>query len=203
MGTRHLIAVQYTNEYKVAQYGQWDGYPSGQGVDVLNFLTPENIEKLKLSLSRCRFLDNDLDKEFIEDYDKRCAKWSNDPDNRTESQKNWFNNFVSRDLGAEVLTNIINYPDKIILKNSIAFAQDSLFCEYCYVVDLDKNTFEVYEGFNKEVINDERFESPEQSEEGYQQVKLKKVYNLNNLPSKIQFLNDCEPSEDNEDDEGE
>ena len=30
MGTRHLIAVQLDGEYKIAQYGQWDGYPEGK-----------------------------------------------------------------------------------------------------------------------------------------------------------------------------
>ena len=39
MGTRHLIAVQLDGEYKIAQYGQWDGYPDGKGIDVLHFLT--------------------------------------------------------------------------------------------------------------------------------------------------------------------
>ena len=37
MGTRHLIAVMADGKYQVAQYGQWDGYPSGQGVSVLTF----------------------------------------------------------------------------------------------------------------------------------------------------------------------
>jgi hypothetical protein len=35
MGTRHLIAVQLGGEYRVAQYGQWDGYPDSAGIDVL------------------------------------------------------------------------------------------------------------------------------------------------------------------------
>jgi len=37
MGTRHLICVVKGKEYIVAQYGQWDGYPTGQGIGVLNF----------------------------------------------------------------------------------------------------------------------------------------------------------------------
>ena len=41
MGTRHLICVVKNGEYKVAQYGQWDGQPSGQGADILNFLKNE------------------------------------------------------------------------------------------------------------------------------------------------------------------
>ena len=38
MGTRNLTCVFVNGEYKVAQYCQWDGYPSGQGLTILNFL---------------------------------------------------------------------------------------------------------------------------------------------------------------------
>ena len=37
MGTRNLTKViNEQGEVVVAQYGQWDGYPSGQGVNALN-----------------------------------------------------------------------------------------------------------------------------------------------------------------------
>lgn len=32
MGTRNPTAVVLDGEYKLAQYGQWDGFPSGQGL---------------------------------------------------------------------------------------------------------------------------------------------------------------------------
>jgi hypothetical protein len=38
MGTRNLTRVICDGKTKVAQYGQWDGYPEGQGKTVLNFL---------------------------------------------------------------------------------------------------------------------------------------------------------------------
>lgn len=38
MGTRNLVAVQIDGQYKIAQYGQWGGYPEGKGVDALTFL---------------------------------------------------------------------------------------------------------------------------------------------------------------------
>ena len=58
MGTRNLTVVKYKDEYKIAQYGQWDGYPNGQGVTILSFLLKEgNIEKLKKALERVRFID--------------------------------------------------------------------------------------------------------------------------------------------------
>ena len=44
------------------------------------------------------------------------------------------------------------------LCNSIDFVADSLFCEYAYVIDLDKEVLEVYKGFNtKKLPKRERF----------------------------------------------
>ncbi len=58
MGTRNLTIVQSDGKYKVAQYCQWDGYPSGQGITILNALRnmdpvfdiphfKKNVDKLK------------------------------------------------------------------------------------------------------------------------------------------------------------
>ena len=39
MGTRNLTLVKdKEGKTKVAQYGQWDGYPEGQGSTILNFI---------------------------------------------------------------------------------------------------------------------------------------------------------------------
>ncbi|KAF2194392.1 hypothetical protein K469DRAFT_773578, partial [Zopfia rhizophila CBS 207.26] len=47
-GTRHLICVFHKGRFVVAQYGQWDGYPEGQGVTLMKFLcVPINIQRLK------------------------------------------------------------------------------------------------------------------------------------------------------------
>lgn len=38
MGTRNLTCVVVDGEMKVAQYGQWDGYPEGQGATCCEFI---------------------------------------------------------------------------------------------------------------------------------------------------------------------
>lgn len=36
--TNNLTSVWFESKYRIAQYGQFDGYPSGQGLTVLHFL---------------------------------------------------------------------------------------------------------------------------------------------------------------------
>lgn len=206
MGTRSLTAVFSNGEYKVAQYGQWDGYPDGVGADILNFISASgNIDKLKSALERVRFLEPEgRDKEFHDAYENNAPEWSSDPDNRTDEQKEWFGTFISRDIGGEILKNIADSDkDEIIIRDSLAFAGDSLFCEYAYVVDLDKGTFEVFEGFNKEPIEDGRFVSGddklEQDKNGeYHPVKLVKSYPLDSLPDQATLNSDVDPEEDDD-----
>jgi len=179
MGTRHLIAVQVDGEYKVAQYGQWDGYLSGQGTDVLNFLIGLNgdYEKFKEQVRQCRFMTS----EDINDINSTIIGGMIDG-------KEWQYVYpqLSRDMGAKILDHIMQKDTDKRLNNKIAFAGDSLFCEWAYVIDLDKNTFEVYEGFNKKPLSEnERFygiETDPDTEE-YFQIKLLKEYSLFELPT--------------------
>ena len=48
MGTRHQqMVINQKGEIKLSQYGQWDGYPSGQGKDILTYQdTPPKNHKI-------------------------------------------------------------------------------------------------------------------------------------------------------------
>lgn len=157
LGTRNLICVVKNNEYKVAQYGQWDGYPEGQGVEILNFLTQTmNKELFKKKLDEVSFATH-------EDLMRMWEEAGADPNSEWVSMEisDKFNQLYpenSRNTGALILSIIQGSSKPLKLHNSLNFAADSLFCEWAYVLDLDKNTFEVYEGFNKQPLNEnERF----------------------------------------------
>ena len=157
---------------------------------ILSFLKDEeNIENLKNNLNKIRFIDDVKDKDFIESYDKNAQQWSNEPDKRTKEQIYWFETYMSRDLGSDILINIADSSDDdILLRNEIVFAGDSLFCEYAYVIDFDKNTFEIFKGFNKNPLDEnDRFYAYKQDGE-YYPIKLLKAYNLNKLPTEKQIL---------------
>ena len=181
MGTRHLIAVYQGGTHKIAQYGQWDGYPSGQGKDVLAFLHDE--EKVYMlrdyRLRNCRFLTQaEIDKINLEK-------------NPLESRPQ-----LSRNMGADILT-LAATVDSLALVDSIEFSADSLFCEWAYVIDFDQNVFEVYKGFNTVPATGRFADMPTDSKE-YYPVTLLKSYALDDLPCFEEFIKDCEPQEEEE-----
>lgn len=201
MGTRNLIAVYKDGEYKVAQYGQWDGYPSGQGISVLAFLKEYNLDIFKNKLSHCFWLSDQEIKTRYEDmfiFSDEHGMISCDEADRFDKRYPE----LSRDTGANILRIIYGIQEQIGLRNSISFVSDSLFCEWAYVIDFDKNTFEVYEGFNQKPLEStERFynyfDKDQKNLHGeiYYPCNLLALFDLNDLPSKEDFLNVCEPKE--------
>lgn len=92
--------------------------------------------------------------------------------------------YHSRDVGPGILKYIEEATEEFFLINDLDFAGDSLFCEWCYVIDFDKNTFEVYKGFNnKPLEKTEHFYFLENSDTEYYPVKLVALYPLDKLPS--------------------
>ena len=134
MGTRHLTIVVLNQEYKVAQYGQWDGYPSSAGAIIVNFLreviSKGDLDRFTSRISQCSFLKENQLQEILRD----------DPELDKNPQ-------FSRDTGCGVLELILHSPGGILLSSHVEFAADSLMCEYAYVIDLDKQRLEVYRGF--------------------------------------------------------
>lgn len=204
MGTRHLTIVIRKEKPVVAQYGQWDGYPEGQGTTVLNFLKNSNITKFKKKLNNVRFM-NKRDENSMKKFMTEIGA----PDGYMNMEQSSLYNkkypYLSRDHGADIL-NMIYDSDKsdgkIVLRNHINFASDSLFCEWAYLIDLDKNVLEVYEGFNTEPLDDDqRFKNMEVDNNGsgikiYYPIKCVKTYPLDNLPTEEEFIKELTPKEE-------
>ena len=198
MGTRNLTIVHKNGEYKVAQYGQWDGYPEGLGVTLLNFLKNVNMDSFRNAIDNVSFYT----KEEIDEVNKTIDEIRKDIPNYS-----WQKDFpqLSRDTGGDIL-NLITFKGVNKVNNSIDFAADSLFCEWAYVIDLDINKFEVYKGFNHEELNsDERFYFLEDKRDkdnivgkDYHPIKFVKSYDLNNLPDENIFIAELTPDDEDE-----
>lgn len=150
MGTRHLTCVVKGGDYKVAQYGQWDGYPSGQGIDILNFLRDElDREKFLANLAQTFTPTDEQIKAWWLEVGYDIEKSDGFVDYAISKQYSAKHPSLSRDTGAGILALIQNASDPVPVNVYKEFAADSLFCEYAYVVDFDKGTFEVFKGFNR------------------------------------------------------
>lgn len=194
MGTRNLTCVFVNGEYKVAQYGQWDGYPSGSGVEVLDFCRSMNLGKFLESLKNCYWISEEENKSRWSECGANDSGWVN---SEVSAKHNQLYPENSRDTGSEILEIVYNSEKKIGLVNSIDFAKDSLFCEWAYIIDLDKNKLECFEGFNKNKLEkSERFFTEEPNKEGYYPIKINKYFDLDKLPSEEDFLLILEPRED-------
>lgn len=198
MGTRHLVMVVKDGDFKVAQYGQGDGYPSGQGITVLNFLRKKmRRPSFDESVKALRPIsEQELEALWIE---CGATKGSNlvGMDVAAKFNKRW--PWLDRDHGAEILSTVQDSMGDIQVRLSTGFAADSLFCEWAYVIDLDKNALEVYRGFNQEPVpSGERFANltPPERDEKYYPVKLVRKYNFDALPTKRNFLKDLEPKDE-------
>ena len=208
MGTRNLTAIMLNGAYKVAQYGQWDGYPDAAGVTILEALVKakeDDFAVLRKAVEHSSFIDEE----------NLSVRWNSvgadgsgfvSMDIAEKFKNKWPQ--LDRDMGYNIVGFLLEHPEGVELNNSINFVADSLFCEYAYVVDLDKNTFEVYRGFNKKPLEDnERFaaffskesNSHRSGDDVYHPVRLWKSFDLDNLPNPEEFMEHFSDPEEDDD----
>ena len=178
MGTRNLTMVVKDGKYKVAQYGQWDGYLECSGVRILQFLKKVDMKKFS------EYVDN---VKFLTEEEVNAL-------NKTEWQRE--NPYLSRDCGCDILDYVMSEEGNIGLTDESEFAKESLSCEYAYLIDLDTNELEIYKGFNKSKENESpRFVAKEVDNYGYCGVSVLGKFDINKLPTEKEFLA-LEPEED-------
>lgn len=186
MGTRHLIAVIKNNEVKVAQYGQFDGYISGAGADVISFIK----DKLSHVHFSRKFNDNVLKSFFADDEFLRNAQIEAglDPDTNwvAHGDPAWTRYIdkypqFSRNTSSEILNDLCESP--LVLIDSFEFGKDSLFCEYAYVINLDDEVLEIYTGFNKKPLPEYEIQrwGNEPDNSGYYPVSLCKILSFEEI----------------------
>jgi hypothetical protein len=196
MGTRNLTMVISEGKTRIAQYGQWDGYPEGQGLTALNFLLSADLEHFKSQLLKCRFITPSKQRAIDKFLEKIGCKNGWLDTNQAEKYHAKFP-LLTRDNGAGILKLIDNEQSKVIwLHNDTDFVADSLFCEWAYVIDLDKGTFEIYKGFNHNPLEEtERFfplteKNKTFRDKTYYPVRHFKTYSLSELPTVEVYLNE-------------
>jgi hypothetical protein len=208
MGTRHLILVYYKGKYYIAQYGQWDGYPDGQGVVVLTFARdPSNLAKLQAAFDNDMVYTpteaqlDEMEEESRKKQDERrkylrelrLAGDMEKYDEESDRGEVLPYATLNRDTGAKTLHLVAEAKEPVPIVCDVKFITDTLFCQWAYVVDLDMRVLEVYAAT---VGSGERFKNI--GGPGY----IAK-FALDNLPDEENFLRECAKTggDDNDDDD--
>ena len=136
MGTSGLIQVILDGEYKISQYGQWDHYPSGAGVEVLDFLRTMDADAFK---DKLRALDTSpVDIRAL--YATLSIELTEDGyvgSDGAEIFKRCYPQF-DRDMGPGILTSVYDGSVK-----HVNVDLDETWCEYIYTIDFDTGNFSV------------------------------------------------------------
>lgn len=138
MGTRYLTAAFINGECKVAQYGQYGGYPGEAGVHILRTLSDDKANSLKKTVSACRFATVEEAEEF---------------DASRDMEEMLFPQMRST-VGSQILPMIL-HDGVNVLENKLDLVKENWY-SWAYVVDFDSGKFEVYKGNNKVRLSKEK-----------------------------------------------
>lgn len=189
MGTRGAFGVQIDGVEKIG-YNQYDSYPDGHGVENLAFVR-EIVEQGKVDLFKqiardCKVVDEN-EKPTTEDI-LNLSEQTNLQVSE-QSTDDWY--CLTRETHGDIKAML----ECGYILDSKNFPQDSLFCEWAYMVDFDNEVFEVYKGFQKVPHTEGRFaDRTEGREGGYYPVRLIASYKFSELPSDEDFIQELYPS---------
>lgn len=139
MGTRGAFGVKIDGVVKVT-YNQFDSYPEGKGLDFVKDLMNKSRVYKGFSFKRAaRNWVDVTDTVPTKEQIKYCESFSNFSVSR-QSDTDWYC------LLRELQGNILEHLHKCKwYENAAKFMNDTLFCEWAYIWNLDDNTFEVYD----------------------------------------------------------
>jgi hypothetical protein len=188
MGTRNLTMVISEGKTKIAQYGQWDGYPEGQGKTVLDFLKKCDHNLFRERLKKVSFLS----RKAISRKWQECMVMVKDQWDEGMTADLFRDKYpeLSRDTGAKVLQLVYSEKANKLIDNS-DFIYDSLWCEWVYIIDLDKEVLEVYSSYcHNPLTKNDRFYNKGNKRKNLLSVGLTKSYSLKKLPTQKEFITD-------------
>lgn len=141
MGTRGAYGFLIDGEEKVT-YNHFDSYPSCLGLDVLNFLKETNRDELPEIARNIQLVKgNSKPTESAKNQCKAMGLFNGRVSE--QSDDDWYCLLRNAQGQLNVYTEGFTY-----MIDCKKFLEDSLFCEWAYIINLDTKELEVYQGFN-------------------------------------------------------
>lgn len=204
MGTRGLLGFVIDGQLKAA-YNHFDSYPGGLGLGVLEFarqVTTTGAATAHAERVRSLRVVSDETPVTAEDVEK-LRQWTNgNVGGSVGDLPSWY----------QLLRETQGDPEAILsagyLEDAASFAEDSLFCEWGYVLDFDRCVLEVYQGFQQQPPTEGRWavkdptptaeQVKRQERLGHHYWPISRVaeFPFERLPEPEQFIAKLEPDDE-------
>ena len=140
MGTRGAYGFHKGGRDKIT-YNHFDSYPTGLGADVAEFVKNHTDEEMNEIFDRIVMVRSNgvPSAEQI----KECFRFYR-PSVSMNTPEDWYSLLRATRGDLEIYAKGLRY-----MIDNATFLKDSLFCEWGYVINLDKDVLEVYRGFQK------------------------------------------------------
>jgi len=181
MSHPHLVSIYYNGEYKMASCCHYYQELEEAGVNILRFLNHE--------MDRSKFLKRVAKLQFFtEKQEKAFYKSSKTPPYH-----------LSRGITAVEILKVVQDQEiykRLKLLNQIDVSK-KYYCEWGYIIDFDKDTYEIYAGYNHSPLSsDERFyhdgfvETFDYSDSIIKIYPIRHIqsFSLSKLPTEEEFL---------------
>jgi hypothetical protein len=179
MGTRGAYGFRINGQDKVT-YCHNDSYPNGLGNMIITFISKNSINKIGIAAESV-ILVNEEDKASPE----QLAEVKRILEDDGEQRGDWYN--ALRKAQGELTP----YIDGLVwMIDSNKFLNDSLFCEWAYIMNMDTGKLEIYKGFNLNkkaagrYADTKGYKADENDKEAYYGVVLVKEIRFSDLPKK-------------------
>jgi len=179
MGTRGAYGFVQDGKYKVT-YNHYDSYPSGLGKEIAEFLRgvvkEGQLDTLKERVKGLTLVNESkaVPKKLLKKYEAFY-----NPKVNTGKKDDWY--CVMHGLqNGDILPHILEGSVEHMIDSS-EFVKDSLFCEYAYIVDLNRDTFDIYIGFQHDPQEGNVFGTEKEGD--YYPVKKLISFPLADIPS--------------------
>jgi hypothetical protein len=188
MGTRGIIGFITPEGEERLTYNHFDSYPSGIGINILRWLREVDLPTMRDQVAALTLIANEDEKPTPE----QRAALGRYVDGNVSTGDDWYSllRHTQGDLGLTLESGHII--------DSAAFALDSLFCEWGYVIDMQRATFDVYRGFQTEPPTEGRWAGAEDvttpwepayaGQKRYFPIQRVAQFSLERLPTDDEFL---------------
>ena len=195
MGTRGLYGIR-KNDIDKCTYNHYDSYPSYLGSKILEFCKNNDVEDLKRLFFNIEMVDEHG--KPTEEQIRICKEGGYaDFSVSSGSEQDWYCLLRNLQGNFDAYQKGIDEDLVMFMTEGIDFIKNSLFCEYAYIINLDTEMLEYYEGSQHSPQDGNRYGRVPMSN-GYYPCALKLEIPLDEIDDIDEWVNQMEYGENYE-----